>query len=199
MITGSRRLDSYLSRLPGGLDAHPACRAKGSLVRNLVDDVAAQLVLAELPAPLRSLAEDPPVETEWVPEVHFVALLLALADHRALTDLQTLAWVRERNRLMFASPLYRMLIAVASPASLLRIGAGRWANFHRGSTLEVEGIADDGVRVVLRYPPGLFDRLLLRIFAESFGVALELSRGRDPRVRLEEERPGFARYRGTWE
>ena len=67
--------------MPGGLGAYPECQAKGALVRNLLDSVAVPDVLPHLPAELRALAADPPVGSEWVPEVSFGALLLAISEH----------------------------------------------------------------------------------------------------------------------
>lgn len=192
-------MERYLAGLPGGLDAHPECLAKGALVRNLLEHqpLVARLV-ARFPEPLRRLATEPPVGSEWVPEVHFAALLLAVADARELTSAQLLAWTRDRNRSLFRSPAYRLLMAVASPAVLLRLAGGRWGNWHRGTTLEVLGISDDGVRVALGFPEGLFDTTLARVYAEAFTAALELANARRPRVELVEEGPGFARYHASW-
>ena len=193
------RLEAYLSSLPGGSGAYPECQAKGILVRTLVADQGIGVVSARLPEPFRRLLDELPVGSEWVPEVHYLALTYALADASGRADEAIFAGVRERHRRMFESPTYRMLMVGSSPGALVR-GAGlRWANWHRGSTLEVEGIADDGVRLALKYPRGLFDGLHLRLFAEAFLAALDLSRARDPRVEIVEAGASRARYRLTWE
>ncbi len=192
------RLEAYLASLPGGLSAYPECQAKGILVRTLASDDVCAGVAPKLPQPFRRLLEEQPIGSEWIPEVHYQALHYAVADAAGQTDDAILAGVRPRQRRMFESPTYRMLMVGGSPAHLLRAADLRWANWHRGSTLEVEGIADDGVRLALRFPRGLFDGLQLRVFAESFLAALDLSQARAPRVEIIEAGGGFARYRAAW-
>lgn len=193
------RLAAYLAGLPGGLAAHPGCLAKGALVRNVVEDRPELVKRAgELPRELGLLFEEPPLAGEWIPEAHFVALFHAVNDFLELDDAAALARSRLRNRSLFESPTYRILMAVISPASLLRFAGTRWDNFHRGTQLEMGGASDDGVRVVLRFPAGLFDRLMLLAFGEAFAAALELSGARAPEVRLERVEAGSGHYRGTW-
>ncbi len=193
------RLEAYLSSLPGGLSAYPECQAKGILVRMLAAEEVYAGVGPRLPEPFRRLVEEQPIGSEWIPEVHYQALIYALADVCSQDDDGILARVRARDRRMFESPTYRILMVGTSPAALLRGADLRWANWHRGSTLEVEGIADDGVRLVVRFPRGLFDGLHLRVFAESFLAALDLSQARSPKVEIVEASAGFARYRARWE
>jgi hypothetical protein len=133
-----------------------------------------------------------------MPEVHSLALVYALADATGLDDDAILAGVRDRQRRMFELPAYRILMAAPSPGTLLRGAEQRWATFHRGSTLEVEGIADDGVRLGLHFPRALFDGLHLRIFAESILAALDLSRAVSPRAEIVEAKTGYARYKVAW-
>jgi hypothetical protein len=192
------RLERYLSGLPGGYDSYPECVAKGALVRNLLEREVVSQLLPALPEPLRRLAAEPPMGSEWIPEVHFDALLLAVADAGGRDDADLLVWTRNRNRTLFRSPAYRILMAVASPAQLLRFAGARWGNWHRGTTLEVEGIGDDGVVCALRHPPGLFDRNLVRVYGEAFIAALELANARAPKVEVLSEEPRVARYRASW-
>jgi hypothetical protein len=192
------RLERYVAGLAGGLDAYPAALAKGALVRNLLEEEPVAELLPALPEPLRTLVADPPIGSEWIPEAHFDALLLAVADARGLTDEQLLAWTRGRNRRLFSSPAYRILMAVAAPAQLLRFAGARWGNWHRGTTLEVDGIADDGVRFSLEYPRGLLDGTMLRVYGEAFAAALELANAPTPEVEVIAEEPGLARYRASW-
>jgi hypothetical protein len=194
----SPRVERYLSAIPRGLDGFPECQAKGALVRNLLERQPLDEVTARLAPPLRRLAEDPPVGSEWIPEVLFSALLLAVADARGLTDVEVLSWSRERNRALFRSAAYRILMAVAAPAQLIRFAGARWANWHRGSTLEVEAIADDGVRCVLRHPPFLFDSTLHRVYAQAFLAALELAHAPNPSVHVATESTELVRYRAAW-
>ena len=198
-ITHLARLEAYLSSLPAGPSAYPECQAKGILVRMLASAEGYAGIAPRLPEPFRRLLEEPPIGSEWIPEVHYQALIYALADACGQEDDAILAGVRERHRRMFDSPTYRLLMVGSSPAALLRAADLRWSNWHRGSTLEVEGISDDGVRAVVRFPRGLFDGLHLRIIAESFLAALDLSQARAPRVDIIEAGAGFVRYRAAWE
>ncbi len=193
------RLEAYLAALPGGLAAYPECQAKGVLVRTLAADEAYGWAADQLPPAMRRLVEDPPMASEWIPEVEYLALIYALADACGQDDDAILAGVRGRDRRTFELPSYKILMAAPSPGSLLRGADQRWGTFHRGSTLEVEGIADDGVRLAVRFPRGLFDGLQLRVFGESFLAALDLTQARNPRVEIIDAGAGFARYRAAWE
>lgn len=194
------RLDAYLAALPRGLASHPACLAKGALVRNAFEDVPAIASrAAELPPELGQLLREPPLGGEWVPEVHFVALFHAVNDLLGLDPAAATLRARERNRVLFESATYRILMAVFSPATLMRFAGKRWDNFHRGSTLEVAGAADDGVRVVLGYPMALFDAPVLEAFGQSFAAALELSGARNPETQIERMSGMECRYRMIWE
>jgi hypothetical protein len=193
------RTEAYLSALPGGLSAHPECQAKGVLVRNLAAEEAYAAAAAALPDPYRRMIEDPPMGSEWVPEVHYQALLYAVADATGQDDDALLAGVRPRDRRMFETPAYRILMATPSPAALLRGADVRWANWHRGSTLDVEGIADDGVRLAIRFPRALFDGLQLRVIAESFLAALDLTGAASPSAEIREAGPALVRYRVKWD
>jgi hypothetical protein len=193
------RTDAYLSALPGGVSAYPECQAKGVLVRMLASEEGYAGVAPTLPQPFRKLMQDPPMGSEWVPEVHFQALLYALGDATGQDDEAILAGIRPRDRRMFESPAYRILMETPSPAALLRGADLRWANWHRGSTLEVEGIADDGVGLAIAFPRGLFDGLHLRVIGESFLAALDLTRAASSRVEIREAGPGRVRYRVAWD
>jgi hypothetical protein len=191
-------MEAYLAPLPGGLAAYPECQAKGILVRTLIADEAHAGAAAELPGPIRRLVEEPPMASEWIPEVQYLALAYALADAAGQEDDALLAGVRDRDRHMFELPAYKILMAASSPSSLMRAVDQRWGTFHRGSMLELEGIADDGVRLGLRFPRGLFDGFHLRWFAESFLASLDLSAAVAPRVEIMEARAGYARYKAAW-
>ncbi len=194
---GRPSYERYVAGLAGGLDAYPEARAKGSLVRTAIAGHPAEL-LQSLPDPVRALALSPPLDGEWVPEAHFAALVHAIAERRRFGLREYCGWVRAANRALFARPLYRLLMVVASPESLLRHAGTRWGNFHRGSTLLVDGFSDDGVRLSLTFPPRVFDELLLRGFGEAIAAALEAARARDPLVDIEVQEPGFARYLARW-
>lgn len=191
-------MERYLAGLPAGLDSFPQCLAKGSVLRSTLFQQPIEELARRLPESLRQLVIDPPVDSEWMSEVRFVAIRHAVIDVRAYSDAQVLAWARERNRALFRNPAYRILMAVSSPATLLRGASMRWSNWHRGTTLEIEGILDEGVRALLRFPPGLFDELMLSAFGEAFVAGLELARAATPASTVELVEPGVARYLVSW-
>jgi hypothetical protein len=192
------RMEGYVAGLPAGLDSFPECLAKGSVLRSTLAQQPVERILASLPEPLRLLVSDPPVDSEWLSEVKLAAIFHAVVDVRGYGESEMLAWARDRNRVLFRNPAYRILMAVSSPATLLRGATMRWSNWHRGSSLEIEGIVDVGVRGLLRFPPGLFDDLMLQAFGEAFGAAMELARARDPVTRIEVLEPGVARFLVGW-
>jgi hypothetical protein len=196
---GLARVEAYLASLPGGVSAYPECTAKGVLVRTLVAEEAYAGLGPKLPHPFRRMIEEQPIGSEWIPEVHYQALVYALADACGQEDDAILASVRARDRRMFESPTYRLLMMASSPGALLRGIELRWGNWHRGSTLELEGIADDGVRLALHFPRGLFDGIHLRVYAESFLAALDVSQAKSPRVEIFDAGTGLARFRVAWE
>jgi hypothetical protein len=192
------RLARYVAGLPDGLASHPECKAKGSLVRSLLEEQSRADLVAALPGSLRPLALDPPMGSEWIPEVQFVGLIHAVADLRRMRDGDVLAWSRERNRALFRNPAYRILVSVVSPARLIRFAGARWGAFHRGSTLSVEDATDTSVRFLLEFPQGLFDPLALGAYGEAFAAALEASHANDPEVRVDAADATSAEYLVSW-
>ncbi len=190
-----RRLSEYLDRLPGGTAAYPECLAR----RGVVEAVLSAVPRSEDPAPqlvadLLTMPRGP-----WIPEVVFNAAMLALADREGWTEIQILAWHRALNRRLFRGPVYRAVMAFFTPRALLEHGPSRWNAFHAGTTLEVSVEGDHGGSAVLRHPPHLFTPLLLRVYAEAFGAALENARatGRIA-VELVEAGESSARFVARW-
>jgi hypothetical protein len=196
---GLERMDQYLAGLPVGIDSYPECMVKGSVLRSTLLQQPIDQIMDRLAEPLRALVTDPPVDSEWMSEARFVAIYHAIADVRGYGEADVQVWARDRNRALFRNPAYRILMAVSSPATLLRGAAMRWSNWHRGSALEIEGILDVGVRAVLRFPPGLFDELMLKSFGEAFVAGLELAKAKSPASTVELVEPGLARYLVNWE
>lgn len=192
------RLDGYLARLPAGLGGFPAAAAKGSLVRGALEGQPLDKVAAVLPGPLAARVSDPPMGSEWIPETHLVAIVHAVCDVRGFGPAEVGEWARAWIRDVFEGPSYRILMAAPSPASALRSAGLRWGAFHRGSELAMEGIADDGVRLALKFPPRLFDPAFLSVLAQSFAAALEMSRAPGAEVGVEASGDGFARFLARW-
>ncbi len=190
-----RRLSEYLAALPGGTAAYPECQARRGVVEAVLSavprfsDPVPQLVADLLTMPRGA----------WIPEVVFNAAILAMADRAGWSEIQILAWHRALNRRLFRGPVYRAVMAFFTPRALLEKGASRWNAFHAGTTLEVSPEGDHGGSAVLHHPPHLFTPLLLRIYAEAFGAALENARatGRIA-VELAEAGESSARFVARW-
>ena len=187
----------YVAGLPGGLEAYPGAQAKGSLVRAFLEGQPPE-VLRRLPAALQALVREPPIDSDWIPEVLFCAFFHALCEALGHGPAERSAWIRARNRSIFSGPLYGLLMTVVSPERMLRESTRRWGVFHRGSPVEFEGFSDDGARVALRFPVGVFDPFMLEAFGEAFAAALDAARAKDPTVEVEVSLPGFARYVARW-
>jgi hypothetical protein len=198
MTAPGGRLEAWLAGLQGGLDGYPSARAKGSLVRTVLAGQPRRALEERLPAPVRRLVAEPPVDSEWIPEAHLAAMIHAITDLRGWDEAEVVRWVVEGNRALFSSPAYRILMLVVSPSAMLKHAGMRWSNWHRGTTLEFLGFADDGAGLALTFPAGLFDGLMLRYYAAAFSTALELARAAGSSVEVVEHRPGFARYRARW-
>jgi hypothetical protein len=190
------RLERYLAGLPDGLASYPQCQVKGSVFRSLFDGV--DLDPAPLAPPLRQLLEDPPIASEWIPEVHLWALLFAAADQRRMDAEAIRSWIYQRRRQLFEGAVYRFLMALVPPATLVRTSAMRWGAFHRGTVLEAGGVADDGARLHLAFPSGLFDSQALDALTAVVRAALDASRARGAEVEVEEATATTARFRASW-
>lgn len=195
-VLGSRyvRVQEYLAGLPAGLGSYPECRARHGLVETVVS--AAPRFDVGAPPLVLDLLSSP--RTPWVPEVVFGATMLAMADRAGWTDAELLEWHRSLNRHLFRGPIYRALMAFFSPQFLLERGASRWATFHSGTTLEVAAAGQRGAAARLEFPPGLFSRLLLQVYGEALGAALENARAGRVSIRLSEAGERFGTYLASW-
>jgi hypothetical protein len=191
-------LERYLAALPGGIDAYPHCLAKASVARDAMQRTLPPS--AELPAPLRTLIEQPPPVTAWIPEVHQNALMLAILDtHFDETDFDGFfAWILDRNRRLFSSPLYRALFFVLSPQRLLGGFQRRWSTFRRGTTLAIERSDDRGARARLTSPPHLHTKTSARGLGIGFQAALERAGGSDVDVDIPFQSPTETIYEISW-
>ncbi len=180
---------AYLAALPGGFAAHPQCLVKGSVVRDILATDFATELRGSLPPELVDWYTNRPVATSWVPEVHLQSLLLAIFDRffakRAGAEGAFLRWVLDSNRVLFSTPLYRVLFFVVTPERLFVSVDKRWNTFRRGSKLETVIVEPGHARLRITHPSGLYNDLLGKVRATAFRAAAECAGATHMQVALE--------------
>ncbi|MEZ4371839.1 MAG: hypothetical protein R3B07_13480 [Polyangiaceae bacterium] len=192
----SGRLTSYLGNLPGGLDSYPDCTVKASLLRALLV-ACPPLHDLQLRGPLRDLLLDPPGANSWIPETHFVAAHLAIADGLGLTTEDMLQRTYQANKSLTSSAMYRALASVASPALLLRGAKAGWGLLHRGVHLTLHA-EKERARLVLTHPPNLYNSLAHESAAWGFRAVVEAAQGSNVQASLEQSLPTGASVLVAW-
>jgi hypothetical protein len=173
--SGPPRVREYLARLPDGVASHPRCLAKAAMLRRvLAERPLTRDEVAALPPPVGQIVTCPPLDGEWVSDVHLVCILFAIADAHGMSDDAYLGWLRALNARMFAT-LFRSVVHVPSPEAILARVPESWSVFHRGSTLSVSEVAPGRAVLRLTFPPWLFHGLALLQFVPVFEAALEAS------------------------
>jgi Protein of unknown function (DUF2378) len=191
-------MEGYLAALPLGLDAHPNCLHKGSIMRQVLRAFPTDK-LPRLPEPVQTLLNEPPLASSWVREVHATALYMAICDAHFPNDDAYVTFSADFNRKLLRSPLYRFLMFVATPNRLMHHAGLRWSALHRGSTLVVKPVGEKQARGRVTYPTELFPALLLRCFATAFQAAIEGSGGQNARLEMRLRSSHQAEYDVFWE
>ncbi len=193
-------VDSYLARLPLGVDSHPECQVKASLVHNAMGSLRIGPEF-KLPQAVRKLLDTPPPVSVWVPEVHFNIAMLAILDAhfgpRNLSGYQE--WIYEQNRKLFRTPLYRAVFLVMSPERLLHGLEKRWESFRRGSMLRQVRLAEREVELRLTSPEHLYVPLLVQGMREAVRAGIDSAGALRSQVTGEIVSPTEIVYRLTWE
>lgn len=151
------RLEAYLATLPSGLGSFESCRAKGSLVRTSLS-LRPLRALDALPPAIAAYARKQPLASEWVPEAHYVALSLAIADEHRL-DRAGFAEFWRGVMHALTDGMYSTLLGLVHPETVVRGTATRWAHFHE-STQMVATFEGDAFYVSISAPTGLFTELI---------------------------------------
>jgi hypothetical protein len=191
----------YLAGLPGGLDAYPQAQAKGAVLRMALDETRLKLAPETLPAPLAVHCATPPAVNAWIPEVHLNAWMLAVFDAHFAESGGTVAfeqWIRERNRRLLRTALYRILFAVVSPERLLIGIEKRWAAFRRGTEMHVVAHTSTSAELVHRHPKNLTSELSARGLQVALGAALEQAGAHDVALTVALTAPDETRFTGAW-
>lgn len=169
-------LEAYIERLPRGLDSYPEAQAKASLLRSVADFRPIPRQAREaLPPALVTLLDAPPPVTHWVSQVHTHALLLALRDSVCSNQEDFVRFCYLRQRELFQTAMYRVMLALATPGMLFGAIAMRWRSLHRGTDLSIGARTDTTARLDLDHPPRLWDPEVSLATAAGLRVVLDLS------------------------
>lgn len=189
-------IERYLADLPDGLASYPECQVKGSALRSMLDLIGASEAVA-LPF-VHDYLDAGVLPNVWYPEVHLSVLALAGRGLVFPSDATFLDRVFDANLEMFRSKLYYRLMALLSPAGLLKRGSMSWAQFHRGSRFVVHGIGERSADASIEFPSRLFGALHARVFAKAFEAALHFNGATAGKLEVESLGATEIRYRATW-
>ncbi len=191
------RTTRYLKELPDGLLSHPTCETKASVYREALKHLPKPLDLSGVDSTLAAYVTEPVPMSAWVPEVVNTALYLVIADRAFGDDVAFLAWVADFSQRVFEAPMYRLLMAVASPQRLAKGAQRRWGNFHTGVDYDVE-VVEGGTRARLSFPTNLYDRLALRATLQAIEAAYRASGARNAQAELLTLGSRSAEFRVVW-
>jgi len=190
----------YLEALPKGAASYPQCLDKGSGTQRLLKIRNPRPTPGSLPDEIARFIATAPVASAWIPTVVAESITLAIRDEFFSSDDDFWYWLKTTVRSLFRSPIYRVMLALASPGRLLASIQNRWEQFHRGSTLQiVDRPTPKSVVMRMRFPPRLYLALTLRNYAVSFAAAAEVARGRNVKVELGDFDETSALFAGSWE
>ncbi len=183
----------YLASLPAGLESYPEATVKGSLMRELVNRPPPPMKIDAVPEDLRPLFDDPPLVSEWVPEVRLVALCMTTLEIAYEGEQAPYCdFIQKAMHDVMGSPLYRVLFALLSPHRLAKGSQKRWDALRRGTTRQLLERNENGNVGVIGYPPNLFNRFYIaNTLAGLLGI-YQLSRAPDPVGRILEWTPTSA-------
>lgn len=194
------RLAAYVRSLPQGLASHPDSKARGALVRSVVEcDPLADVPENALPPEVRGLITTPPLNTQWIPDAVYFGALFALADYRHISEARLDEWLREANQRLFKNPVYRMLISLASPGVLLTLSSSTWGTMHRGTTFKVLSSDKQSGVAELSFPERLYDRNAIKSIGIGIEVALEHANVRSASVTTTAMTSTSARFETRWD
>jgi hypothetical protein len=188
----------YLEKHGGRLDRYPDCQGKGGLLRDVIETGALSDIAGALPAEVVELLRNPPPVNVWTSEMLMEVAFQALGDQHFRSAQEAEQWVFTQDLGRFQSRLYRLLMVVMSPESVLRAAGRRWEAFHRGTSLEVEAEKHNAMGV-LRFPEWLYLPDSRINMCGSFRAALTAGGAKNAVVRLVEATATQHTFQATWE
>jgi hypothetical protein len=192
------RLSAYLKGLPNGLASYPEATAKASMFRDALNDKPVRELAPLLPDPLADLVLNPPLISTWVRSVLMQGVFLVMADHHHMSDEAFSIWTHRTQKALLGGPLYRAIVALASPNLLLNGASVRWRSFHRGSDVDVQQTGTNEAMLVLTFPRGLYAQTHLIGFCGGFQAVAELSNAKPVSVSILEMSATRARFQFRW-
>ncbi len=193
---------SYLARLPRGIASYPDVTVKASVYRDALDSLALDDCLDDLPAELGELVRHRLPVTAWLPEVHSLAMLIAIRDRHFAPTAAGLdsyeAWVFERNVRLLSRPLYRALFLLLNPERLLSGVERRWSAFRRGTAARLVERSGGAAEVEISHPPNLYDACVGRGMCGAFRAAATAAGGRNVRADVVASTELLTRCRIRW-
>ncbi|MEM6730370.1 MAG: hypothetical protein AAF658_02370 [Myxococcota bacterium] len=80
--------------------------------------------------------------------------------------------------------------------------AKKWANFHKGSEIFASGVMQEGdvyrVEGGMRFPDGIFPKLITRRWCRSILAALSRTRAHNPSIEVTSYTPTGITFTVTW-
>jgi hypothetical protein len=168
-------------------------------VRAIVDcEPLADVPDGALPPEVRRLINTPPTNSAWIPDTVYFGAVLALADYRRMDNARYRGWLREANRRLFQSPVYRVLLSLTSPGVLLTLCSSTWGTMHRGTTLKIVDSGKGVGAAELTFPERAYDRAVIEAIEVGLLVALERSNVKAPAVTTRAITATSARFEAHW-
>lgn len=197
------RTAAYLRSLPQGLASYPECIVKGDVFSAARELVAEGLRgdAEDLPEPLRAYVQGHWRE-QWFSDVAGTCMNLLARDLVFPGDEQLLKFAYEASAKVFERPLYRVIMKVLSPTLVIVNAAKRWTTFRKGTTLTRNIFERDAKTaracLALTYPSGLYPKLMLLTFAESYRAAADAAHAPEAKVTLAAHDECKAEFEVSW-
>jgi len=190
-------LDTYLNRLPAGLESYPNMTIKGAIFRQFLKGVDVDLLRAALPPRLLSLVDNPPPANVWMPEVQSNAVFTVVAEVCFADEDAFMQYAYENNKEVLESPLYALLIRMLSPSRVVKLAAKAWGQMHKGTTLFAD---DHGAYTLLRldHPPHAYPRCMLLALSQGYLSAAHLAGEEAATAELIDEEVDGAAFKLNW-
>lgn len=186
MASPLRRMEDYLGSVLGGVNAYPEHVQKVAVFRQFIAERPTDELKRQLPPELAMMFSGATNPSVWVSEVKANAVLLGMRDACYGSDEEFVNAALQANQRLFASPMYRLLMKVASPALMLKNSQRYWNVFHRGMNLVLSRYDESGKSCVftLVFPVSLLPELVARAYATAFASAIAAAGGKNVRSEI---------------